>query len=387
MASPRPEPNDVQLELVGSQVGPHCTKVFPNRCWVTRYVLDVCQGAAERKRISNMTNPTPEVTRARGWIKYLAVSCTVLLLAACSSGLETPTPEPELSTQASGCLRGSGKLIILKGTNNRPVVIRNQRNPRVDAGNARFISRGGSGFGIIAARNRGSACISGGIFDTTFGVNASWKHQIHGSNAAYVENSPRVTFENIAVLNSGDAFTAKGGSDGWTFRDSYVKHAGDDAIESDRGSSGRVQDVLVDSTFMGVSCRKEGNRRFERNSLVIEDSLIAMNPRRSAYMFKWTFNTRNPGCVLTLKNNVFLLPKSAGYMDPADHPRVKSRPLNERACRGDKNTIVYTGGNKRYLAQLKKASPACFNVTTDKRVWEKARNAWFKRHSQFSRYR
>ncbi len=318
---------------------------------------------------------------ARG--SYLALTSIVLFLAACNSGLEPQLPE--LTTQASGCLSG-GSVKKLSGTYNQSVVIRNQTNPKIDASNARFVVKGSNGFGLIGARNRSSFCLSGGVFDTSYGVNSSWS-TYHGSNNVFFSDTPNVTVENITVINAGDGFTAKQNVPNWKFRDSYIKHTGDDAIESDRGSSGRVSNVLVDSTFMGVSCRKEGSHSLKRNSLVIEDSLIAMDARRSAYMWKWTFRTKEPGCVLTLKNNVFLLPKSAGYMDPGDHPQVYSRPLNESACRGNKNTIVYTGGNKSYLEQLKKASPACFDVTTDKAVWTKARNAWFSRNSQFSKYR
>ena len=58
-------------------------------------------------------------------------------------------------------------------------------------------------------------------------------------------------------------------------RDSYIKHAGDDGIENDRNNSGRVSNVLIDSAFMGVSCRKE-NRTISGKSLTIENSLIAL---------------------------------------------------------------------------------------------------------------
>ena len=306
---------------------------------------------------------------------------TLLLLGACNSGLEPQVPEADLTTQASSCLNGGGKLVKLSGSYGKTTVIRKQSGVRVDARNAKL----GGTPSLIANYNRGF-CLSGGIYDVGLSLSASWA-KYHSSHGIIVYNTPNSTFEGLAVLNAGDGISFKDNNPNWLFRDSYVKHAGDDGIENDRGSSGRVSNVLIDSAFMGVSCRKEGRNSLKRNSFVIENSLIAMDAKRSAYMFKWTTGTKDPGCVLTLKNNVFLLPKSAGYMDIGDHPQVKSRPLNEGACRGNKNTIVYTGKDKRYLEQLKKASPACFNVTTDKNVWTKARNAWFSRHSQFSKYR
>ena len=315
---------------------------------------------------------------------YLLLVGVLLFLAACSS---VSQPVPELTTQASGCLSGSGKLIKLSGTYNQTVLARDQSSPvKVDATGARMMTRAGKGFSFIGARNRRSLCLSGGVFDVGLSLSAAWS-TYHASTALYFIDTPNATIENVAVINAGDAISFKQNNPNWTFRDSYIKHAGDDAIENDRGSSGKVSNVLIDSAFMGVSCRKEGSHPLNRNSLTIENSLIGMDARNSAYMFKWTFKTREPGCVLTLKNNVFLLPKDAGYMDPGDHPWVYSRPLNESACRGNKNTIVYTGRDMRYLDQLKKASPACFDVTTDKGVWDRARNAWFSRHPQFSQYR
>ena len=306
---------------------------------------------------------------------------TLLLLGACNSGLEPQVPEADLTTQgSSSCLTGGGKLIKLSGTYKKAVIVRKQSGVRVDARGAKILGKP-----LIINYNRG-LCFSGGVYDVGLSLSASW-HTYHASAGPIVYNSPNATFEGLTVLNAGDGISFKDNNANWLFRDSYVRHAGDDGIENDRGSSGRVSNVLIDSAFMGISCRKEGRHSLKRNSLVIENSLIAMDAKRSAYGFKWSTGTKDPGCVLTLKNNVFLLPKNAGYMDIGDHPQVKSRPLNESACRGHKNTIVYTGKDKRYLEQLKKASPACYNVTTDKNVWTKARNAWFSRHSEFSKYR
>ena len=199
-------------------------------------------------------------------------------------------------------------------------------------------------------------------------------------------NSPNATVENVAVLNTGDGISWKDNNPNWVLRDSYIKHAGDDGIENDRNNSGRVSNVLIDSAFMGVSCRKE-NKTISGRSLTVENSLIALDAKRSVAVWKWNMRTRDPGCKLTLKNNVFLLPKNVRHMDPGKNPLIDSNPLNESACRGNKNIVVYTGGDKRYLAELKKDSPTCFTVTTDKSVWTKARDAWFRSHSQFSKYR
>ena len=150
---------------------------------------------------------------------------------------------------------------------------------------------------------------------------------------------------------------------------------------------GTVSNVLVDSAFMGFSCRSEKTYKSSKNyDFNIQNSLLALDAKRSAYLFKVNQGSKS-SCRINLKNNIFLLPKDAGYVNPSDSRQVSSKPLNESACRGNKSTIVYLGKNKSYLAYLKRASPACFNITTDKNVWTKARNAWFSRHPEFSKYR
>ena len=313
---------------------------------------------------------------------YFTLVSVLVFLAACNSGLEPQVPETSLATQASSCLNGGGKLIKLSGTNRKSVAVRRQSNVRVDARDAKMLGRPPT---FVTNDNKGSFCLSGGVYDVGLSLSASWD-KYHSSQALLMYNTPNATVENIAVLNTGDGISWKDNNPNWVLRDSYIKHAGDDGIENDRNNSGRVSNVLIDSAFMGVSCRKE-NRTISGKSLTIENSLIALDARRSVAMWKWTAHTRNSGCKLTLKNNVFLLPKNARHMDPGKNPQIDSNPLNESACRGNKNIVVYTGGDKRYLAELKKDSPTCFTVTTDKSVWTKARDAWFRNHSQFSKYR
>ena len=291
-------------------------------------------------------------------------------------------PEASLAPQASSCLNGGGKLIKLSGTYRKTVVVRRESNVRVDARNAKMLGRPPS---FAINDNKGSFCLSGGVYDVGLSLSASW-NTYHSSQALLMYNTPNATVENVAVLNTGDGISWKDNNPNWVFRDSYIKHAGDDGIENDRNNSGRVSNVLIDSAFMGVSCRKE-RKTISGQSLTIENSLIAMDAKRSVAMWKWNMRTRDPGCRLTLKNNVFLLPKNLRHMDPSKNPLIDSNPLNESACRGNKNTVVYTGGDKRYLEELKRDSPACFNVTTDKSVWTRARDAWFKSHPELAKYR
>ena len=324
-----------------------------------------------------MTNRTSEVTRTRGWVKYLAVSCTALLLAACSSGLNADVPtQPELAPQASSCLNRSGKKIKLKN-NQRGRVFR-QRNVVVDG---RGVTVRDNKNPFVGSYNKGFLCISGGTYGANMSVSASWGKS-HSSHGMYFADNQNLTVQNVAVGVGGkivgDGFAIKQKNQNFRIEHSYVGRAGDDGVENDRFNDGTVDNILVDSAFTGLSCRREGNSytKIRSYNFNVKNSLISLKGR-SNDLFKVTTRGKNY-CKLNLSNNVFYLPNRDGG-------KIERKVLNGGSCRN--NTIVYTGGSKSYLNYLKRNSSSCFKITTDKRVWEKARDAWFKRHSEFARYR
>ena len=152
--------------------------------------------------------------------------------------------------------------------------------------------------------------------------------------------------------------------------------------------------MLIDWAYTGVSCRQESVAA--RNvPFRIQNTLVALRPQRGSYggrtpghgeLFKVTKNSTR-GCKFVLRNNVFLITNFAGYVDPSDDPLVRYDVLDTAACAGHKNTIVYLGKDASYLARLRAADPACFNVTTDIGVWRAARSRWFDRHPQFRAFR
>ncbi len=326
-----------------------------------------------------MSNRTPEVKRNQGWAKYLAVSATALLLAACSSGLNTDVPtraQDELAPQASSCLNRRGTKIKLR--NNQQGRVFNKHNAIVDG---RGVTVRSNRVPLVANYNRGFLCISGGTYITNARLSSSW-HYTHPRSAFYFSGSQNITIENVAVGVGGrvvgDGASFKQNNPNWVFRDSYVGRAGDDGVENDRFSNGTVDNILIDSAFTGLSCREERNSWTRKHSynFNVKNSLVSLKGH-SNDLFKVSIRTKKY-CKLNLSNNVFYLPNR-------DAGKIERSVLNGGSCRN--NTIVYTGGSKSYLNYLKRNSSGCFKVTTDKGVWEKARADWFKRHSQFSKYR
>ena len=120
---------------------------------------------------------------------YLALVGVLVFLVACNSGLETQVPETSLATQASSCLNGGGKLIKLSGTYRKTVVVRRQSNVRVDARNAKLV---GGRPTFLSDNNRGSFCLSGGVYDVGLSLSASWdKYHSVAKHFAYVQHPQR----------------------------------------------------------------------------------------------------------------------------------------------------------------------------------------------------
>ena len=87
------------------------------------------------------------------------------------------------------------------------------------------------------------------------GDEAVWD-SYHFGAAVYVTDSPGVMLEALTIELAGDAVAfvgGGGGTDGWTLRRSYVRHAGDDAVSNDAKFNGLIDDVLVDWAYQGVS--------------------------------------------------------------------------------------------------------------------------------------
>lgn len=330
---------------------------------------------------------------------------------ACSqrAPLATPeTAETQLTpaAQASCLNRSAGERLELGSRYDETIYLHGyRRGVQVDARGGFFTAphsrREGQGRLVFSSVDNGGLCLSGGVYGFNLKDSADWEPYFHASHAIQLYDTPDAVIEGVAVLVAGDAVSFKDDTDGWTFRDSYVRHAGDDGVENDRFNNGLVDDVLIDWAFTGFSCRKE--RVAPRTvTMVIRDSLLALRPQEGTYgesqrpggpnrvghneLFKWTKNSRT-GCKLVLQNNTFLLTHSAGYIDPADDPEINYEVIETAACRGKKNTIVYLGDNDAYRERLEAANPTCFDIVTDLEVWDDARDAWFDRHPEFERFR
>ena len=241
--------------------------------------------------------------------------------------------------------------------------------------------------------------------------------------------SKNTTVENVAIGTTGDAFSIKRDTNGWTVKNSYVRHAGDDAVESDFFNAGVVDNVLVDWAYTGFSCRK-GTTAVEANvPFTIKNSLLALRPQHGTatesnvdptkgtpghyQLFKWNQDTKNKdgtityyarkGCRLTLQDNVFLITKeNSGHINTEKNGNTTYASswdaFDETGCRN--NLVIYLGSDQTYINRLSSdvaTLPAgCFTVryptSTVSRasliqLWHQKRSEWFDRNPQFEAYR
>ena len=322
------------------------------------------------------------------------------------------------------CLDGTGTLIKFDQTYNvRKSVYDYGYNPvRVDARGGRFIRDVSAGHPaeLFKAYNTRKLCLVGGTFKHVRNGTMAWKDWTP-NRALWLENKPIATadrsktatiVEGVAIPEAGDAFTIKDYTYNWQIKHSYIGRTHDDAIESDRITNGVVDDVLADATHVGISCQQEiarsDSRRNETVSVVIKNSMIAlrdMDGSKHLYMFKMlrggSPDPKTPNCQFTLQDNVFLIthatigdgssyypfnPNNESAIKNANLPASK-KPLNEAACVGHKNTIVYLGSNDSHFAKLQAESPTCFDVVRGSTFWNTKRNEWFDRHPEFNAYR
>ena len=308
-----------------------------------------------------------------------------------------PTPAPVTPIPSASCLEGDAPLLTLAGNyTSRVYIAKKSSGIRIDARGAKLLALNS----FLANGNSGSLCLSGGFVDNGLSDDTDWD-TFHNASSLVFYDTPNATVENMTSSITGDGITFKNNNPNWLFRDSYIRHAGDDGVENDRFNNGTVDDVLIDWAYTGLSCRKEQlDAKDIDYTFRVQNTLIALKPQEGTYgrskggsgpashnqLFKVTQGVTR-GCRLVLKDNVFLISGYAGKIDPSEDPKVKYDVLDRSACQGHKNTLVYTGDNPFYLKELKAAAPECFDVTTDVSVWQTARDRWFDRHPQFSEYR
>ncbi len=220
------------------------------------------------------------------------------------------------------------------------------------------------------------ACVSGGRFLGSWSSTTSWE-TMHSVAAIRVTSSSS-TVEDSRVVDYGDAIRFAKGAQGFRVRRAYLTYIRDDCIENDWAYSGVVEDSFLDGCYNAFSARgydsQDRSRDGSADLVTIQNSLVRLQPMEAVYknrgrvpghagFFKW--DARGPR--LTIRNTVLRADQGANTVG-LGIPRGKLA-----GCSG--NTMVWLGSGP-YPDPL----PSCFAVTRDKRVWDRAVEAWRAAH-------
>jgi hypothetical protein len=198
-----------------------------------------------------------------------------------------------------------------------------------------------------------------------------------------------MTVENVRIDNVTDGVRPRANSEGFVVRGVRMSYVRDDCIENDHLYGGAVEDSLLDGCYVAFSSRpgstnltSDGRRNVWRveNSLVRLAPMPGPRPGSNAHpdglghgtFFKvdqWDApaDSRSPRFVL--RNNIF----RADRVGQESARRMGLPPGHVIDCAD--NVMVWLGSGP-YPAPL----PACFRITTDRSVWDRAVADWIARH-------
>jgi hypothetical protein len=288
-----------------------------------------------------------------------------------------PVPDPGLET-----ITYEGDYDSVFDTFDTPV--------HIDARDASFRT----GARDTAARFYGIRSLSGGAYDVRADLTSDWS-AVKGLAGIALRYSPDVLVRDAGVITSGDAISFGEDTPDWILKDTYIGMALDDAIENDYLENGLIDSVLVDHAFHFLSARSGSDRigeTYTNGVVTVRNSLIRLAPSPAPdgdqkigglwKMQKTKYTGEGTGNQLALHDNIILVEAGAEYsrpeLDPSDNPDYRDDALLEASG----NVIVWLGEGE-YPARI----PPGFTVTTDRRVWDDARDAWFDAHPGMDSFR
>ena len=256
---------------------------------------------------------------------------------------------------------------------------------------------------IVAITGSSTLCLSGGKLTYDSGVlnDSSYWEKDRAPNAFHsakrgvqLVNSPNTIVQRTAIDIAGDGLSIQDGSANWTFRDSYIRHVGDDVFDNDAKLPGTVDGLLVDWAYMGFSCTSKENTAPD---IEIKNSLLKMKPQNWGYddhrnehlfPFKWddVKDKSIKQCPLKLSNVTIYLTQDKNIF------RTWDSAFN--FVRGCENlTILYPNPSNKPLtdlslykntAGLRSKYPKCMTFiigSSADTTWQQRRQAWFAEHS------
>ncbi|MCC6847334.1 MAG: metallophosphoesterase [Deltaproteobacteria bacterium] len=308
-----------------------------------------------------------------------AVRSATPLRTATATPRPSATPTSDATPAPSACLSGTGPRILLSGT--RATKYSNHGLApltRIDARSATFLGSSTNHYPVNLAGGAG-ACIAGGRVLGQYDRARGWDSMHDENNAGIAFDNAAFGVEGVRIDNVTDGIRPEGPGP-FTIRHSWLSYVRDDCVENDHVQGGLIEDSLFDGCYVAIAERPTssivaGGWDGRGQTLTIRRTLLHLaampGPRNGAPtalghegFFKWSDRATN----LALHDNVFMADQvgqgGAGSMGV---------PSTLTAC--SNNVMVWLGPGD-YPARL----PACFTVTKDRSVWDRAVDAWKRAH-------
>lgn len=211
------------------------------------------------------------------------------------------------------------------------------------------------------------------------------------NSAAFTIRSPSATLLGFSARNVHDGIRIEDYPD-WTIEGVRLTYVRDDAIENDSLTSGILRDSLLDGVYVVMSTRPGRGKDIDGSQSTITLERVLARLELQPYPFKWR---TKPGTVRVdgvphghgnlFKmytehpewNPRFRILDSTFMIDNASHASRFDFPPDHLIAECRDVSIVYTGPG-RYPGRLPTGD--CVEVTKDRRVWERRRDAWLRRH-------
>ena len=225
------------------------------------------------------------------------------------------------------------------------------------------------------------ACIGGGIVVGQQSRTLTWNemHDVIGGGGYRILTAAGewTRIDGIRVDNVEDALKPRGPDGRWELWNAYMTYVRDDCIENDETAPGGVYDSLFDGCYTGFSEQEQNGccAATAGEVFVVERSLVRLQSQPGPYntfdpnlmghgkFFKWQQPNPHP---VVIRDSIFM----------AEDDDVSSShwPFPPGA-QTTNVTIVWLG-----TVPWSWAVPDGTVVTTDRSVWDRARQRWLDRH-------
>lgn len=251
----------------------------------------------------------------------------------------------------------------------------------------------------LGMSGRTNPCLHGGAVVGDTPLEITWGTRYSNGNAAAIIVGPHNGSPTTGAVvqegrfhNTGDGPRVSSQATNTTLRGNWVTKSYDDCIENDGKNVVLAEDNLLDGCFDVFSARNpKGDAVAQPNEVwTIKGNLVRLEPvpgwpskaqsKGPAHftVFKWEKNSLK----VRLTNNVFNFSQGARtqygtVIDPFSilGSRFSDADWRRYVIESSGNVIVWTGPG-----QYPFAVPPGFTVTTDRGVWDRAKQAWLQRH-------